>query len=82
MSHAAYASLEPFIVGLIVILCALVVLRRQAPRLWTRLTGNAPRAAGCHDAGEKTACSSGCGSCGSASQAHAEQPVRLHRTQG
>jgi hypothetical protein len=82
MSHL-YASLEPLIVALIVLLCALAVVRSQAPRLWSRITGRAPRSASCHDSssGSKADCSSGCGSCSSntpAQETNGEQRIHFH----
>ncbi|GAB4063108.1 DUF6587 family protein [Uliginosibacterium sediminicola] len=64
-----YATLEPLIVGAAVIACALVVLRKQAPRLWLKLSGRSAAAA-CGS------CGSGCGNC---SSGPTQSTVHLHR---
>jgi hypothetical protein len=76
MSHALYASLEPLIVALIVIVSALAVLRRHLPAAWKWLTGRAAASASCHDSND---CGSACGGCGSASTPGGEQAIRLHK---
>ncbi len=63
MSTDLYSLLEPLVVGLIVLVAAIAVLRKQAPGLWKRLTGKSAASSGCHDD------SSGCGSCGSCGSA-------------
>ena len=81
MSPQLYAVLEPAIVGLIVLLAAIAVLRKQAPTLWTRLTGL--RAAGsCHGSGDHdnggSSCGNTCGGCDKSSSPAAPQIVRIH----
>lgn len=78
MNHDLYSLLEPLIVALIVLVSAVVIVRKHAPRLWTRLTGRAG-ASSCHDSGSSdgaSACGTGCGGCGSSAK---EQPIQVHR---
>lgn len=80
MSASLYTFAEPLLVALIVLVSAVVVLRKHAPKLWTRLTGKAA-AANCHDGSNKSiassSCGSGCGSCGST--APVSQTIKLHK---
>ncbi|HSD39882.1 MAG TPA: hypothetical protein VLC92_20425 [Rhodocyclaceae bacterium] len=83
MSPQLYAVLEPLIVGLIVLLAAIAVLRKQAPTLWMRITGMRAGTS-CHDsgdAGKSGSCGSGCGNCGQASAPATQQTVHLHPRQ-
>jgi hypothetical protein len=75
MSAELYSLLEPLVVGLIVLVAAIAVLRKQAPSLWKRLTGKSAGSAGCQDD------SSGCGSCGSCGSTPSEQPIHIHKAQ-
>jgi len=80
MNHELYSLLEPLIVALIVLVSAVVIVRKHAPKLWTRLTGRAASSS-CHDSGTSSgagACSTGCGGCGSSTKS-AEHPVHIHK---
>ena len=53
-----YATLEPLIVGAIVIVSVLVIVKKQAPGLWRKLTGSSKPAAsygGCSGCSDSTA---------------------------
>ncbi len=65
-----YATLEPLIVGAIVVVSLLVVVKKQAPGLWRRLTGTTKPASSC----------GGCSGC-SDTTADAAKPVRIFRRQ-
>ncbi|MDB5799535.1 MAG: hypothetical protein JWL63_474 [Rhodocyclales bacterium] len=75
MSAQLYTLLEPLVVALIVLVSAIAVLRKHAPKLWSRLTGRSAGVAACHDS------SSGCASCGSCDSPAAEQPIHMHRVE-
>jgi hypothetical protein len=83
MNPQLYAVLEPLIVGLAVLFAAMVVLRKQAPTLWTRITGMRAGTS-CHDSGDRAkggSCSSGCGNCGQATAPATQKTVHVHPRQ-
>lgn len=74
-----YAHAEPVIVALIVALSAVAVLRKQAPVLWRRISGQRGRASACGTSDTaSSACGSGCGGCGGNDGAPAK-PISLLR---
>jgi hypothetical protein len=80
MSPQLYAALQPLIVGLIVLLAAIAVIRKQAPTLWTRITGMRAGSS-CHDSGDdskSSSCGSGCGNCAQPSAPVPQQTVHIH----
>ena len=79
MSTTLYTLIEPLLVALIVLVSVVTVLRKQAPRLWTRITGKAA-AASCHDDGKLAPnCGRGgaCSACGSSNAG--KQTITLHK---
>ncbi|MDB5887175.1 MAG: hypothetical protein JWM03_47 [Rhodocyclales bacterium] len=79
MSHSLYALAEPLIVALIVLVSAIVVLRKHAPKLWARFGGKAAGGA-CHDSDDGDGGCGSCGSCGSA-EASREKPIHIHKAE-
>lgn len=78
MSPQLYAFLEPVIVTLIVLVSVASVIRKHAPKLWTRLTGKQGGGAACHD-DSSAACGSACGAC-SKRETATEHRVQIHRS--
>jgi hypothetical protein len=64
-----YATLEPLIVGALVIVSVLVIIKKQAPGLWRKLTGSSKPASSC----------GGCSGCADSKADDKPKPVRIFR---